>query len=278
MRERTIARACAGLAAAGMLLVLAGCLLMPGKFTSSLDLRRDGTFAFAYAGEIHVLALSDLARQNQTFRPHPCYNDDGMEERPCTKAETAQQKKDWDEAQARGADKRKRDADSMKAFLGGIDPGDPKAAEELAQRLRRQAGWKNVVSRGNGRFDVEFAIAGRLDHDFAFPTIERFPYANAFVQIAVRNDGTVRVDAPGFGPPGGSEALGGMMMGGATGMGGEDAPDMPRIDGAFTIRTDGAILANNTDEGPRPDASGQKLDWRILPQGAAAPMALVRLK
>lgn len=33
-------------------LLLSGCLVMPGKFGSTLDLRKDGSFTFAYKGEI----------------------------------------------------------------------------------------------------------------------------------------------------------------------------------------------------------------------------------
>lgn len=44
-------------------LLLAGCLLLPGKFTSGIDLRKDGSFSFTYKGEIHVLALSKLAAE-----------------------------------------------------------------------------------------------------------------------------------------------------------------------------------------------------------------------
>jgi len=270
---RTLARGAVLLALA---LAVSACLLMPGRFTSDLDIRKDGTFKFSYVGEIHMLALSKMAAgsKTDTFKPTPCYGDDGMEERPCTKDETAQQKKDWDESQKLSAESRKREAESMKAVLGGIDPSNPKAAEELAQRLRRQAGWRKVVYKGDGLFDVDFAIQGRLDHDFIFPTIERFPLANSFVLIAVRQDGTVRIDAGGFGPASSGEPYRGMM--GA--LDEDKAEGMPEVDGKFTIRTDGQILANNTDEGPQADPAGQKLDWAVNLRTPAAPTALIKLR
>ena len=269
----------AALMLAGLCLLLSACLLMPGRFTSSLDLRKDGRFSFAYTGEIHMLALSKLAENagadNKTFTPDKCRSDDSFEERPCTAQEIADQKKTWQDERARSAEKRRQDAESMKAMLGGIDPSDPRAAEELAQRLRRQVGWKRVTYKGNGLFDVDFAIAGRLDHDFTFPTIERFPMANAFVQLARRSDGTVRIDAPGFAPTAGGEPFRSMMAG----IGAKEtaAPGAPQVDGRFTVRTDGAILANNTDEGPQADPAGQKLDWTVNLRTPAAPTALVRL-
>ncbi len=226
--------------------------------------------------------------EKKAFAPLPCYDDDAKE-RKCTAAEIAGQKKEWQDEQKAAADKAKKDADMAKTFLGGIDPSDPKAAEDLAARLRRQAGFRSVIYKGDGLFDVDFAISGQLDHDFVFPTIERFTMANSFVQLSRRSDGTVRVDAPGFAPSaGGSPFTQLMQMGAAMGAseaagkdgenGGDKAgPKFPVPDGQFTLTTNGTILANNTDEGPQADPSGQRLTWQVNTRAAAAPMALVRL-
>ena len=79
-------------------MLLAGCLLLPGRFTSAIDLRRDGTFSFTYKGEIHVLALSKLAAEERdrknataTFEPSTCYSDETGDERECTAEELADQ-------------------------------------------------------------------------------------------------------------------------------------------------------------------------------------------
>ena len=261
-------------------LALSACLLLPGKFTSALDLRKDGQFRFVYTGEIRMLALSKLAQRDaaKTFEPETCTNDEAKE-RPCTAGELAEQRRNFEESQKAATDKAKRDADQMKALLGGIDPSSPQAAEELAARLRRQVGWKSVVYKGDGLFVVDFALSGQLDHDFAFPTIERFPLANPFVQLSRRTDGTVRVDAPGFGPSSGANPFTAMMGMGA-GMSGPDSKEgaLPQpAEGVLTLTTDGAILANNTDEGPQADPAGQKLIWTINVRSAAAPTALVRV-
>ena len=265
-------------------LALSACFLTPGRFTSALDLRKDGQFSFAYNGEIHIMALSKLAQMGnkKTFTPSECYDDD-MKERKCTASEVAEQKQTWDDDQKANAEKSKKDAEGMKMMLGGIDPADPKAAEELAARLRRQVGWKSVVYKGDGLYLVDFALSGRLDHDFAFPTIERFPMSNPFVQLTRRSDGTVRIDANGFGP--GSGGGGGnpfaAMMGGAMSAGADGKPDpakAPQYDGTFTVTTDGMILANNTDEGPQADPAGQKLNRTVNARIPAAPTALVKLE
>ncbi|MBK6800953.1 hypothetical protein [Novosphingobium sp.] len=280
--------AVAGIAAA-LSLLLTACLISPGKFTSALDLRKDGRFSYSYQGEIYMLGLGKLAEMGakadaaKEWEATPCTKEDSMDERPCTKDELAQQKSDWEAERAAKAEKDKRDAEMAKAMMGGIDPSDPRAAEEFATRLRRQAGWKSVVYKGDGMYIVDFAITGRIDHDFAFPTIERFPMANPFVMVNRRADGSVRVDAPGFGPASNGGGMNGLAqlaaMGAMSDKAGEggDAPKLPVLEGTFTLTTDGQILANNTDEGPVTDTTGSRLEWKVTPRTAAAPTALIKL-
>lgn len=261
-----------GAFAALLCLALSACLLAPGKFVSTLDVRRDGTFTYSYTGGIYLMPLA-MPNSRATFSPAACQNDETLEERPCTEEELARQKSDFEKQQA---EKNESDAKAAQLLFGGINPNDPKAAEEIAGRLRRQKGWRRVDYKGGGLFDVEFLIAGKLDHDFTFPTIERFPMANAFVQVALRDDGTVRVDAPGFGPSLSGPVMAGMMQGAMMKDGGEGQQPPSSADGTFTIRTDAAILANNTDEGPRKAAGGQELGWTVNARVPAAPMALLR--
>lgn len=277
--------------AAGLALVLsatlAACFILPGKFDARLDLRKDGRFSYAYKGEIWVMGLSRLSELGNStpgeFAASTCYKDDGdMAERACTKDELDAQRAAWEAEQKASASKRKKDAEEMKALLGGIDPSDPKAGEELAGRLRRQAGWNSVTYKGDGLYEVDFAIAGRIDHDFMFPTIERMAMTTPFVMANRRTDNTVRIDTPGFAMGGGSNplaAMGGMaaMDAAKDGDGAQGGPRFPKIEGTFTVTTDGTILANNTDEGPQPDTTGQRLVWKIDARNSAAPTALIRL-
>jgi len=268
----------AALAAALLCIVLAGCMLVPGRFTSALDLRRDGTFTFAYAGEMHVLALSKLAEMDgasRTFTPSTC-RDQAGEVRECTRAQLAEQKADWEQSRKQAAERRKSEAEKMKPMLGGIDYSDPRAAEELATRLRKQAGWRRVDYKGDGLFEVDFRLSGRLDHDFQFPTMERFPNFGGFVTVSVRNDGTVRVDAPGFGTAPGGEPWRSVMGMAASGDGPPEV-GMPIVDGTFTLTTDGEVLANNTEDAPQAAPEGRRLAWPVNARTTAAPMAIIRL-
>ncbi|GEO01649.1 hypothetical protein NSE01_34810 [Novosphingobium sediminis] len=282
------------------LLLLAGCMVLPGKFASDLLLRRDGTFTFHYKGEIILAALAQGSKtakaepfQPEPFEQQPCTDPQTDETHDCSAAEIAQQRAKWnDEQKARKASKANEDAQNRKmaqAFMGGIDPDDPQAATAFAQRLARQEGYASVVSKGGGKFLVDYTASGRLDHDFTFPTIERLPMVMPFVSIIRRADGSVRVDAPAFSTAAANPVMPGLgaMAGAMGGMkdsskpGAKPAAEGPPIaDGIFTMRTDGQILANNTDEGPQADGTSglSRLDWKVDARTASAPTALVKLK
>ena len=261
-------------------LLAAGCFLLPGTFTSELTVRRDGTFAFSYQGDVHVLALSKMAQDEMggdaKFEPEPCFDKLDREERKCSADELSAQRTNWATGQEAGKAKKKQEAETMRQMLGGIDPSDPRAAEELAERMRKQAGWRSVQYAGDGKYVVDFAIAGRLDHDFSFPSLERMPVPAPFVAIYRRADGSVRIDAPAFSASASGGPVGAMLQGMG---GGKPTPKgMPALDGMFAIVTDGDILANNTDDGPQPGAAGmRRLAWKVSSRTAVAPTALIRL-
>lgn len=265
-------RASAALAAASLSILVAACIFAPGKFTSQLDLRKDRSFSYRYTGEILMAPLMKTEKE-EVFEPETCHDEETYEERTCKPSEIAEQKTDWEK---RRAEKKKSDAEAARMLLGGIDPDNPQSGKELADRLRRQAGWNKVEYMGNGKFDVDFAISGKLDHDFVFPTMEGFPMSNAFVQVMVRQDGTVRVDAPGFGPAGGGQAMAGMMSGMGSGGSSDEGPTA-LADGTFAVVTDAQVLANNTDEGPKAASGGQNLSWTVNPRTKTAPTALLKL-
>lgn len=281
----------------GFALVLSGCFMSPGKFTSELALTGPDTFTFSYEGEIFFLTLSKLAMMGATteeaFTPSECYDEETYESRECTEDEIASQRAEWDAGAAERAAKAKKDAEMMKAVMGGIDPTDPKAAEEMVRLLERQKGWNRVVHKGDGLFEVSYSVSGTMGHDFMFPTIEGFPATNPFVQMILRDGGQVRINAPGFAAQSGDNPMSAMMGGmgslaGLAAMGAADEgenggeapqiPGVPVLDGTFTIRTAPGmrILANNTDEGPEAaPGGGEMLRWTISPRTSAAPTALI---
>jgi hypothetical protein len=274
---------------------LGGCFMTPGKFTSELAITGPDSFSFRYDGEIFFLGLSKLAQMgaeaDNVFTPETCTNQETFEERDCTQEELAQQRANWDAGAEQRAAAAKRQAQQMAAIMGGIDPSDPKAAEELVALLQRQKGWERVVYKGDGLFDISYSANGTMGHDFLFPQIEGFPVTNPFVQMIVRKGGQVRINAPGFavqnGDPGGLGSMIGMgSLAGLAAMGASGSENekdaavlkmIPQIDGTFTIRAAPGmrILANNTDEGPVTGTVGETLNWKISPRTAQMPTALI---
>jgi hypothetical protein len=281
-------RSGAALLLAGLSLLLSGCLITPGKFTSELILIEGNRFTFTYEGEIFFLGLSNLAQMGaagETFKFESCFDEETYEDRECTQEELETQRADWQAGAEFRAAEAAQQAEQMSAMMGGIDPNDPEAAAELTGLLLRQEGWTRVVSKGDGVFDVTYSVSGELSHDFMFPVIEDFPMVNPFVQLILRDGGVVRVNAPGFATQNETSPVSSMMgrMSGFAGLnaignenaGAGDMPDMPVIQGTFTIITSGSIRTNNTDEGPAPTAGGERLVWEISPRTSAAPTALI---
>lgn len=165
------------------LLALSGCLFAPGAFTSSLDVRKDGAFTFAYVGEVIVTEPSD-----QMPDATAAEGDEGKATSPAP-AKSAQAKKDA--------------AQKLRA---------------IADALAKEKGFRSVRVIGDSKLSVDYQISGRLDHSFVFPFNIDAKSIVPFVAVEVRADGKVRMMAPGFGEePGGAPAG---PMGGMGGSGG----------------------------------------------------------
>ncbi|TRD10468.1 hypothetical protein FGU71_00315 [Erythrobacter insulae] len=288
------------LSAAGLLaclsLILSGCFITPGKFTSELILQEDETFTFTYEGEIFFLGLSSIAQMGaaaENFAQTECYDEETFEERECTEAEIAEQREEWDASTEMRAAEAKEKAEQLAAMTGGIDPNDPEAAADLTRLLLRHKGWQRVDPKGNGVFDISYSVTGSLTHDFMFPIIEGFPMTNPFVQMHIRDEQVVRINAPGFAAQNDENPMGSMMggMAGLSGLAGLAAigsegdqaadaiPEIPQLEGVFSIVTTGnmKIRANNTDEGASPTPTGEVLTWDISARTKSAPTALIAI-
>lgn len=273
---------------AGLSMVLSGCFITPGKFTSELILTEPDQFTFTYEGEIFFVGLSQLAEMGnapEAFEPKPCFNDNTFEERECSRNEIAGQRAEWEAGAAARAEEAARKSEQMAALMAGIDPANPEATAELTRLLLRQEGWEKVEAKGDGLFDIRYSVNGELNHDFMFPVIEDIPMTNPFVQVILRKDNVVRINAPGYAAENDANPMA-AMMGGMAGLAGlsaigddsEDGPKMPEfptVEGTFTIVTNGRIMANNTDEGASPSPNGEVLTWVISPRTKSAPTALL---
>ena len=243
-------------------LLLTGCLWGPGKFTSDLALRKDGSFVLDYRGEI-VLETADAMTKKpwQAGMAH-CTGSD-MRERACSAAEIADQKKAYEE-------KQRSDEEAAKAF--GLPGSDDESNRAFAAKLMKYAGWRSVTYVGKGVFDVDYHAEGRLTQDFVFPLMPDSNFVIPFVALRRRSDGAVLINAPAL--------TGGMNMFGpmAQQMGGDTKSSPPsRAEGRFTVHTDGEIMTNNSEDGPAADPLGRQVHWDIVPSSNKVPETLIRL-
>jgi hypothetical protein len=243
-------------------LLLTGCLWGPGKFTSDLALRKDGTFLLDYRGEI-VLETAEEAQHKpwESSMAH-CVSEEGKD-RPCLASEIAEQKDAYDK-------KRQNDDQAAKAF--GLPGSDEESNRAFAAKLMKYAGWRSVTYVGKGIFNVDYHMEGRLTQDFAFPMMPDNNIVIPFVALRRRTDGSVLVDAPGL--------TGGMNIFGpvASQMGGDSKSGPPsRAQGRFTVHTDGDVVTNNSEDGPAADPLGRQVHWDIAPDVGKIPETLIRL-
>ena len=268
-------------------LLLTSCLWGPGKFTSNLTLKRDGSFVLDYRGEIVLQIPTDsaTARKWSDDQAH-CFVGQtasappptktlpvaAPKERPCTPAEIAAQRQAFEKMAAETAARSKKQAEEAAKMLGlpGLDDESNRA---FAAKLMKYAGWRSVVYRGNGVFDVDYHMDGRATQDFIFPALPDNDLLVPFIAIRRRNDGSVLVTAPAL--TGGEGPFMARMA--AAGMNDSKTSMVSHAQGRFTIVTDGEILTNNSEDGPAARSIGHELHWDVGPGSNKIPESLIRL-
>ena len=225
-------------------LVLWGCVLTPGKFVSSLTINADRTFAFAYKGEVMAVDPSSAMK--------------GLP----------------DSSEAKAGDGDAPKAEAPKPDATSEAEADAKN-REIATALSKEAGYKSVVYRGKGKFDIDYAVSGTLSHSFLFPFNADAQAVLPFVMVEVRQGGAVRVRAPGFA----NSQSGGAAMGGLGGLGGGGASDAAKyLDGVFTLDTNAEIVSQNNEDGAKTIGARRQITWRATPLTKDPPTAVLRFK
>lgn len=276
-------------------LVLTGCLWGPGKFASTLDLRKDGSFTLDYRGEMvlqlppdesitepwkesmarcfkdgRTKLLTSVKGSAQVLQEPPPGDED--EARPCTPAEIAELKSQYeaDMVEKRVTEGKKAE-EVAKAF--GLPGRDEESNRAFAAKLMKHAGWRSVTYRGDGVFDVDYHFEGRATQDFLFPALPDNDMIVPFIAIRRRTDGSVLITAPAM--TGGSGPMA-VRAGVPTAPAGQGP--VSRAHGRLTIVTNGEILTNNSEDGPQVHARGRQLGWNVSPASTRIPETLIRLQ
>ncbi|HEX2763417.1 MAG TPA: hypothetical protein VHM92_06170 [Allosphingosinicella sp.] len=220
-------------------LFLMSCVLSPGRFVSSLDIRKDRSFTFSYAGEVILLdpanALKGAAEEGlaQGLKGD---DEDGDDAKPAKPAEPEV-----------------------------IDtPQHLAEAKAIAEALSKEVGYQSVEYVGNNKFRVDYRMTGRLDRSFIYPINVDAKAIIPWIAIEVRKDGTARVMALAFGDP--EEGMGSTAKPGSK----EDERQ-----GSFTLTTDAELVMHNNEEGKAP-GPGTKVVWKVTAASRTVPTAVVR--
>ena len=228
------------------LLTLSACLVTPGRFESSLDIRADRRFAFAYKGEI---LASDMTPAGWTGGDRDADSPDDETAEPALLPVAAQAQEDFS---ADGAD------------------DDDAQMQAIASALLREKGFRSARYLGDHKFEIDYAVSGRLDHAFLFPFNIDAQIILPFVAVELRGDERVRVKAPGF-------ATGFDKSQGPGGLGGAGDKAAKALNGRFTLTTDAPIISQNQEEGAQDAPEGKRIVWTVTPLTSDAPMATLRL-
>lgn len=226
-------------------LLLASCLLTPGRFASTLDIRSDRSFTFTYQGEAILTDPAGEASRNfsQAMAEAGTAEDSG-------------------------------EADSSPAPSAPVTPADETAdmiveRKAIAEALAKEDGYRSVEYLGKGKYRIDCALTGRLDRSFIYPFNTDAEAIFPWIAVEVRKDGTARLKAPAFGDAGGGSAMPG------------SAPSLDQAvagrEGSFTLTTDADLVMHNNEEGAAP-GPGTRVVWKVTPTSKTVPTAVVRFR
>jgi hypothetical protein len=218
--------------------LLMSCLLTPGKFVSSLDIKSDRSFTFTYAGEVMMLDPADSMSSSTSGN----------------KAE--------DDGDGKGEEEAAKPAPAAPA---------PETAEKIAERrgqaetLAKESGYRSVEYLGNNKFRVDYAVSGKLDRAFVYPINSDLDAIIPWIAVEIRRDGTARMKALAFGQ---KESTSMNEINPA-------ADATANREGVFTLTTDAELVMHNNEDGLAP-GPGKKVVWKVTPTSKTVPTAVLR--
>lgn len=226
-------------------LLLLGCLLTPGKFTSTLRIDADRSFAFTYKGEVIAADMADDFSKG--------LGSGGSE---------GDDAKETDAAFTRIAQDSEAKPDESDAAKAAEKEAKNKV---IAETLRKEAGYRSVEYLGDGKFMIDYAIVGTLDHSFIYPFNVDAEIVLPFIAVELRANDTVRVRAPAFANE--------KDAGGPTGM----ANPADQMDGVFTLETNAEIVSQNNEDGAKTVGGRKVITWHATPLTKDAPTAVLKM-
>lgn len=235
---------------------LASCVLTPGKFVSTLRIDADRHFTFTYVGEVVALDIGDDMMKGLGDTPAEDATDPASGDGTATLQQLAFQDK---AEEGKGDDS--KDAAGKKAAADAKN-------RTIAATLAKEAGYRKVTYLGDGKFSIDYAISGTLDHSFLWPYNVDAEIMFPFIAVELRANNTVRIKAPAFANENSKSS--------SMGMPGMDKVSS-QLDGVFTLDTNAEIVSQNNEDGAVTAGSRKTITWKATPLTKDAPSAVLRL-
>ena len=230
---------------------LASCVLTPGKFVSTLRIDADRHFTFTYLGEVVALDIGDDMMKGLGDTPAEDATDPTSGDGTATLQQLAFQDKADDS----------KDAAIKKAATDAKN-------RTIAATLAKETGYRKVTYLGDGKFSIDYAISGTLDHSFLWPYNVDAEIMFPFIAVELRANNTVRIKAPAFANDNSKTS--------SMGMPGMDKT-ASQLDGVFTLDTNAEIVSQNNEDGAVTAGGRKTITWKATPLTKDAPSAVLRL-
>jgi len=234
---------------------LASCVLTPGKFVSTLRIDADRHFTFTYVGEVVALDIGDDMMKGLGDTPAEDTPDPASGDGTATLQQLAFQ----DKAESKADDS--KDAASKKAATDAKN-------RTIAATLAKETGYRKVTYLGDGKFSIDYAISGTLDHSFLWPYNVDAEIMFPFIAVELRANNTVRIKAPAFANENSKSS--------SMGMPGMDKASS-QLDGVFKLDTNAEIVSQNNEDGAVTTGGRKTITWKATPLTKDAPSAVLRL-
>ena len=237
-------------------ILLVGCAFSPGKFVSTLTILADRSFTFSYQGEVIAVDIAGEMAKGMGDAFKGLGDEDDKKKTTTSLLRDAAWQEDEDAPVAGEEDSAKDDAE---------DAAKKEAKfKAIAEALTKEAGYRSVTYKGDGVFVVDYQISGKLTHNFLWPYNLDAEVIFPFVVMELRGADMVRLKAPAFGDsdsPGKGKS--------------DDAKS--KLDGTFTLVTDGEIVSQNNEDGAKTEGNRRTVTWKATPLSKDAPMAVVKV-
>lgn len=252
-------------------LLLTGCLVTPGAFVSTLDVRADRGFTFTYKGEVLAFDFANAMARGMKGADGSANGGNSDDSDDIGNSSDSMYQPIAFAAARQRAKPGKNPAPTPGPEEDFTHPApDAGKMTAIAEALSKEHGYRSVRYVGGNKFEIDYAISGTLDHGFIYPFNIDAQILFPFVAIELRGPDRIRIKAPGY--------ANSQAKSQSAGMGGSQSEEMEQaLNGTFTLTTDAEIVSQNQEDGTSIVPNGRRIVWKVNPLTKDEPTAVLKL-